>query len=121
MRSFSSATKYPLRGIRLVVAFLLRGGFSGWIGLASMTGGDGFVISWGCFSSGVIGVGVFVIAGGVGFVALGWGGATVIADGVVVRYYYLLNCYYSVVRYFLLTFPSSVYWHVCLESLLLGQ
>ena len=86
MRSFSSATKYPLRGIRLVVAFILIVGFSGWIGLASMTGGDGFVISWGCFSSGVIGVGVFVIAGGDGFAALVLVNVRVIADVVIVRY-----------------------------------
>lgn len=85
MRSFSSATKYPLRGIRLVVAFLLIGEFSGWIGLAFMTGGDGFVISWGCFSSGVIGVDVFVIAGGVGFVVLVLVNVRVIAN-VIVRY-----------------------------------
>lgn len=83
--SFSSATKYPLRGIRLVVAFILRGEFSGWIGLASMTGGDGFVISWGCFSSGVIGVDVFVIAGGAGFVVLVLVNVRVIAN-VIVRY-----------------------------------
>lgn len=89
--SFSSATKYPLRGIRLVVAFILIKGFSGWIGWAVMTGVFGFVIFWGCFSSGVRIVGGVVIAGGAVFVALCLVNVRVIVIDVVMNYYYSLS------------------------------